>query len=239
MRITDIEIENYRAFYGKHHLCLDKDGKNLMIYGENGCGKSSIYTALQDFLKASVVKVDLEENIFIQPSHKNTALIKVDIKESPESSKTISFKLKIADKEIISADKVLLVDANKVKGFFDYRSLLRTHIGYNDKVDVFNILVNNILYNSINRFTNKEIGLEWDEIYDDTFNKRYTVRRHKAIENYLNEKFNPGLKQLLLDIDHDTNTFMNYFGVNVKTSLEFDKVVYKGRRNLSGDHIYI
>ncbi len=32
MRITDIYIKNYRAFYGEHHICLDKDGKNLMVY---------------------------------------------------------------------------------------------------------------------------------------------------------------------------------------------------------------
>jgi len=36
MRITDIYIKNYRAFYGEHHISLYKDGKNLLVYGENG-----------------------------------------------------------------------------------------------------------------------------------------------------------------------------------------------------------
>ena len=27
MRVTDISINNYRAFYGEHHINLDKDGK--------------------------------------------------------------------------------------------------------------------------------------------------------------------------------------------------------------------
>lgn len=130
MRITDIHIKNYRAFYGEHHICLDKDGKNLMVYGENGSGKSSLFTALQDFLKSSVDKIEVEENIFVPTSQKNTASIKVDIKESPETSKTTSFELKITDKVLISADKVLISEANKVKGFFDYRSLLRTHMGH-------------------------------------------------------------------------------------------------------------
>ncbi|MBK7037869.1 MAG: AAA family ATPase [Bacteroidetes bacterium] len=43
MRVTDISINNYRAFYGEHHINLDKDGKNLMLYGENGSGKSSLF----------------------------------------------------------------------------------------------------------------------------------------------------------------------------------------------------
>ena len=42
MRITEITLHNYRAFYGTHSFNLDKDGKNLMVYGENGSGKSSL-----------------------------------------------------------------------------------------------------------------------------------------------------------------------------------------------------
>ena len=212
MRITDIHIKNYRAFYGEHHICLDKDGKNLMVYGENGSGKSSLFTALQDFLKSSVGKIEVEENIFVPASQKNTASIKVNIKESPETSKTTTFELKLTDKEIISTDKTLIADANKIKGFFDYRSLLRTHMGHKDKVDLFDILVKDILYNSINRFSNKEIGKEWQTIHNDTFNKRQIKRQQEATKNYLSEKFNPGLKQLLKDIEADTNTFMkSYF----------------------------
>lgn len=237
MRITDIHIKNYRAFYGEHHICLDKDGKNLMVYGENGSGKSSLFTALQDFLKSSVGKIDVEENIFVPASQKNTASIKIDIKESPETSKTTSFELNITDKEIISADKILISDANKVKGFFDYRSLLRTHLGHIDKVDLFDILVKDILYNSINRFSNKEIGKEWQAIYNDTFNKKQSKRQQEATKNYLSEKFNPGLKQLLKDIEQDMNTFMGYFGGNVIISLGFDKVEYQGLRKLIGNII--
>jgi energy-coupling factor transporter ATP-binding protein EcfA2 len=252
MRITDIHIKNYRAFYGEHHICLDKDGKNLMVYGENGSGKSSLFTALQDFLKSSVGKIDVEENIFVPASQKNTASIKVDIKESAESSKTTSFELKIADKEIISADKTLIAEANKIKGFFDYRSLLRTHMGYKDKVDLFEILIgkieysiggislfneNGILQSSINEFSTKEFGKEWFTIVKDTFTKRQDKKQQELTKNYLSTKFNPGLKKLLKDIEQDTNTFMGYFGANIKISLEFDKVVYEGRRKLKGNNI--
>lgn len=237
MRITDIHIKNYRAFYGEHHICLDKDGKNLMVYGENGSGKSSLFTALQDFLKSSVGKIEVEENIFVPTSQKNTASIKVNIKESPETSKTTTFELKLTDKEIISADKTLIADANKIKGFFDYRSLLRTHMGHKDKVDLFDILVKDILYNSINRFSNKEIGKEWQAIHNDTSNKRQIKRQQEATKNYLSEKFNPGLKQLLKDIEADTNTFMKSFGASVKILLDFDKVEYQGRRKLVGNNI--
>jgi len=46
------------------------EGKNLMVYGENGSGKSSLFTSLRDFLKSSVGKIDVEENIFVPTSQK-------------------------------------------------------------------------------------------------------------------------------------------------------------------------
>jgi hypothetical protein len=253
MRITDIKITNYRAFYGEHQIHLDKDRKNLMLYGENGSGKSSLFTAMKDFFLASVKKLaEVEENIFLPASKKNSAKIEVTVKENPESSKSIVFELNAVQKEIISADKILISDANKIKGFFDYRSLLRTHLGHNDSVDLFNLLLGSydfdkhneyklidqgVLYHSVNRFTNKEIGKEWEAIADDTFKKKQTTRQQDSTKNYLKDKFNPGLKEILQSIEADTNTFLKYFGININIKLEFDKVEYQGRRDLRGKNI--
>ena len=102
MRITEIKLNNYRAFYGEHTISLDKDGKNLMVYGENGSGKSSLFTALQNFFLSSVQKVTVEENIFVPSSKKNTASIQVTIKESAASTKTTNFELNCTNNQIIS-----------------------------------------------------------------------------------------------------------------------------------------
>ena len=53
MRITKIEIKNFRAFYGAYQIDLHKAGKNLLVYGENGSGKTSLYQALKRFLESS------------------------------------------------------------------------------------------------------------------------------------------------------------------------------------------
>jgi hypothetical protein len=52
--IKEIEIEGFKAFPNKFSLELDK---NLLMYGENGSGKSSIYYALHALLQ-SVYKSD-------------------------------------------------------------------------------------------------------------------------------------------------------------------------------------
>ena len=55
MRITEIELKNFRAFPRTYHIDLHKAGKNLIVYGENGSGKSSLYLALKFFLESGAV----------------------------------------------------------------------------------------------------------------------------------------------------------------------------------------
>ena len=67
MRITGVELRNFRAFYGDYHINLHKAGKNLLVYGENGSGKSSLYLALKLFLESSEGKhrFAAHQNIFL------------------------------------------------------------------------------------------------------------------------------------------------------------------------------
>ncbi len=51
MRIDRIELCNFRSFYGTS--VLELGGKNLLLYGENGTGKSSLALAIQRLLEAS------------------------------------------------------------------------------------------------------------------------------------------------------------------------------------------
>ena len=69
MRITEIEIKNFKAFYGTYRIDLRKSGKNLLIYGENGSGKSSLYFALKLFLESGEDpshRFENDQNIFIE-----------------------------------------------------------------------------------------------------------------------------------------------------------------------------
>lgn len=41
-KITKIEIENSRAYYDRLTFSMEK-GENVLLYGENGSGKTSLY----------------------------------------------------------------------------------------------------------------------------------------------------------------------------------------------------
>jgi hypothetical protein len=49
-RLKNLRISNFKFFYGNVDIPLD--GKNLLLYGENGSGKSSIYWSLYTILQS-------------------------------------------------------------------------------------------------------------------------------------------------------------------------------------------
>ena len=78
-RIDKIVIDNYRAY------CIEKEidlpnGENLLIYGENGSGKSSLYKGLAAFFKSFVSQTSFVKNKF-NPSEGKIALSFADFDE--------------------------------------------------------------------------------------------------------------------------------------------------------------
>ena len=119
MRITEIEIKNFRAFYGSYLINLHKAGKNLLVYGENGSGKSSLYLALKLFLESSEdnsYKFENYRNIFIP----NDGYIKLHLRAEQRSNESI-YEWSPSVKE---TDTSLINEASKAKGFLDYKALL-------------------------------------------------------------------------------------------------------------------
>jgi hypothetical protein len=49
LRIRRLTLTDFRAFPGPAPARFDLDGRSLLVYGENGTGKSSIFYALSDF----------------------------------------------------------------------------------------------------------------------------------------------------------------------------------------------
>ena len=57
-KIKEIKLKNFKFFYGERSI--DFDRKHILLYGENGSGKSSIYWALYTFFQ-SVFKTDVRQ----------------------------------------------------------------------------------------------------------------------------------------------------------------------------------
>ncbi len=66
-RIKKITLENFKFFYGK--VDIDFDRKHVLLYGENGSGKSSIYWSLYTFLQSVFKTDDAEIRKYFEPAH--------------------------------------------------------------------------------------------------------------------------------------------------------------------------
>lgn len=237
MKIKEITINNYRAFYGEYTIDLG-DGNNAMFYGENGSGKSSLYKALATFFQAADDKVKIEENIFVPTAEKKTALIKLKlVSGSPPIENEVI--LDFPDKKITSAIQATISDANKARGFLEYRTLLRTHLNHKGKVNLFEFFMEDVLADFRNRFTRistfKKI---WGVIKYKTFEKRQGKNVVKNIKDYI-EIYNKGVKQLLSIIEAYTNAFLKYFVEDIDIKLSFAGITYHGRRDLRNKEVQL
>lgn len=87
--IHTIKIKNFKAFPVEQEILFD--GKNVVVYGENGSGKSSVYFALYTVLQASIIGKNTDkyfdranpENLLNVFTGANDAHIKISFIDAP------------------------------------------------------------------------------------------------------------------------------------------------------------
>lgn len=239
MRITDIEIKNFRAFPGTYQIGLSKSGKNLLVYGENGSGKSSLYLALKHFLESGVDAVDKNtdfenhQNIFVEELGHIKLSLRTD-KESKRDTYEWSQRVKA------ETNDELIVEASKTKGFLDYRSLLETHYIHrgSETVNLFNLLVKTLLANTINPVTERTLAADWDAI-QPPFPRRSAKTQIAALEDRI-DVFNDELTNRLADLRPKVSEILSKFGYKVKLDLDFQRVAYnQDEKTLDSQEIFL
>ena len=222
MRITEIEIKNFRAFYGSYRIDLHKAGKNLLIYGENGSGKSSLYLALKLFLESAVRDHQFEahKNIFIKDDE--SGYIKLCLR-ADRHSKQYAYEWSKTAKE---TNDPLIIDASKTKGFLDYKAFLPTHYIQREQetVNIFDLLLNTLLANTINDVTNQNFADDWAGV-EQAVPQRNTNRQVAVLE-YLIQNFNTGLASKLEELRELASEILGKFEYNVTLNFNFPGITY-------------
>lgn len=139
MKITKISLQNFRAFDEPFDLDLD-GGKNLLLHGENGSGKSSLYFALKRFFEERGDEIAKHRNHFSPDTRTSHVRVHLKGKDVVGTDRDQEFRWDIADGHPLPVPKdpstapiskelrSLLVDGARRAGFVDYRMMLRTHL---------------------------------------------------------------------------------------------------------------
>ena len=222
MRITEIEIKNFKAFYGTYRIDLRKSGKNLLVYGENGSGKSSLYFALKLFLESGEDpshRFENDQNIFITDAGYIKLYLRAD-----RRSKLYTYEW---SENVRETDDELIIEASRAKGFLDYKSLLETHYYLHrdrDTVNVFDLLVETLLVNTVNPLTNRTLADDWVGI-QPPYPRRNATVQIATLESWI-EIFNNELENRLAELQPKVSEILGKFGHNVALNFDFPGVQY-------------
>jgi len=225
MIITEIYFNLYRAFFQQARnsegafiptFQISDKQPNVLIYGENGSGKSSIFKGLAHFFESAHNKqLDFEQHLFskgeleINPKILNKEpFIKLKFSDNQEAIFTPN-----EDKNT-SENINALKESNKAKGFLSYKDLLKIHL-IDSEINLFELFMGKggLLYYVENEYdlnaglkSKKGIG----ELFIDILNS-------KEVDNeaILND-FNKGLEVILEDLKNDTNKMLETFKQNFK-----------------------
>lgn len=235
-QIKKIEINHFKGLYGEHSIDLTNSGKNLMLYGENGSGKSSVAKAIKLFFQSSVKDINVVdfENVFVPTTDRNTGFIRMTIGDAGNTRSNLPYILDNANNR---QTEPFIAKANKIKGFLDYKSLLKTHYLETEKVNVFKLLVEDLLTDFVNSRTTNTIETDWKKLNEDVKDKRKSEYKGILGDEGSLKEFNDGLREWLENIEIKANEIIDYFNYNIKIKLHFNNVTIGRTKGFANENI--
>lgn len=216
--ISKITIDGFKAFPQEFELNLD--GKNLLMYGENGSGKSSIYYALHALLQSQCKD---KCSIYFSTAHPESIVnkytnkpnAKVEIKfEGSDVAYSIS---QAGYNESVPQATSPLRDLNGKCVFINHKFLFNVFSFRNSQyIDLFPVFIKDILPFTLTRDKSKYIS----ELYDEAVAKIKRKGRGNRIDDTykdLIKKFNEETEYLIKLINQNAvSTATDIFNSNFR-----------------------
>ena len=204
--ISKIKIDGFKAFPKEFELVLE--GKNLLMYGENGSGKSSIYYALHALLQSQYHD---KGAIYFDKNNSESLVNKYTITADPyielelEDSNTKYHLSKNGYNELPAEAISPLRDMNAECVFINHKFLFNSFSFRNSQyIDLFPVFIKDILPFTFTNDSSKYIS----ELYDEVVAKIQRRGRGRRIDpeyDRLIEKFNQEVLRIIEKINHKDN----------------------------------
>ena len=225
--ISKIRINGFKAFPKEFELVLN--GKNLLMYGENGSGKSSIYYALHALLQSQYHDkgaIYFDKNSPESIVNKDTTTAEPYIEIELEGSETKYRLSKKGYEEFPHQPISPLRDMNAECVFINHKFLFRTFSFRNSEyIDLFPVFIKDILPFVLTRDNAEYIG----NIYDDVMKGIRFYRNNQLEDSYKKriDKFNIETQYVVNLINKNASViynenFRNNDERKLRLTLEFD-----------------
>lgn len=217
-RITNIYIKNFKAYKDGVNISMP-NGENLLLYGENGSGKSSLFSGIMYFFdKSNNFHLKPQVNIYSGSVASQVRLVFKDFVNGIEEEYYASESELPDDLKFSQFIKV----SDLTKGFLDYRDLLSLYMNKEDNTNLFDVFIKLIgnMANPASRDT-RTINQKFDSIYNKL--KRIKIRRGKNYDDVIKNLLSIDNEiKSSLDLYFSTlNTFLNRYFPDLRVKLSY------------------
>jgi len=245
LRLAAVQICGYRAFPHPERIWLaphDKSGnvtgkgRSLLLYGENGSGKSSIGKAVRDFLdfRSNAVSFDQFKYRHSNPSaaDREVNLIFDDNTVDPL----------IWTPEQRNKGHPQFTDMARSRAWLDYRAVWRaSEVQWGDSVQIFKPLVEEIIPGCLRGTGTETFGQAWAKITDAAARNPRQVHGERHLRKRLLleiKSFNESLRGFLPELEKSANELLTAFGpwTTMELSWKSDISYDSGRRHNKFSH---
>jgi energy-coupling factor transporter ATP-binding protein EcfA2 len=242
-KIKTIHINDFK-FFGTSEEPIEIEGKHVLLYGENGSGKSSIYWALYTLLesanktdadiKAYFTKGGIKDLVNLYAPNNSHSFVKIVLDNEPETNYQISHT-----NTSINANSDAKSSSN-ASDFITYRFLFNLHnFRQGEDINLFPLFLKDIMkYVTVSGIATQNLEVQYNELKKmrkgraayDTQKAAFTSHFDSFLTN-INTKANEIIKELgyaiTFSLKHNLSTFDDY--KNSMPQLSFELINYYGQ----------
>lgn len=224
-KITKIEIENSRAYYDRLTFSLEK-GENLLLYGENGSGKTSLYKSLNDFIQSFYSQVNYTSNRYKPKGSAGEVILSIgDYNDvTGEIDNIVDYRYAEGVDNTKVAGTAFLKTLALTKGFLNYRDLLKVYLYEEDDPNLFKLFVKHLLKDHVAsaQGLNQSLALEWKQIKRNIFKvrNRNEIRHQRGLQNLV--VFEKILRSILDNLFVEVNKYLAQYFDNFGLHVDYD-----------------
>ncbi|MEC7755371.1 MAG: hypothetical protein VYB44_15180 [Bacteroidota bacterium] len=230
LKLDYIKFFDYRAFFNgnEQEYLIELGGNNLLVYGENGSGKSSLFRGLRDF----VLRSDFITHN--QTPRESEGYIEIGFSDGTNER---------LEESGGKPTKPEVLNTAKLNSFLSYKELLKTHLFEGtDEINFFDLLVDGILkHHQLESRGNlntawqavKALSVQAEEekvkksLADEEISSDEADELIEKIPDEIDEQiknFNEEVEQLITEVNQELSKFLGYFDPDLEVVLQINPI---------------